>query len=88
MSKIHEQLPAYHYFQVGNGYTGSIGKNKYKIKTDKGEGKIFAYVYDCPYCFEIALEQEKILHTEEFELSPQGFEACKSWLAERVEAVR
>lgn len=86
MSTIREQLPAYHYFQVGNGYTGNIGKRRYKIATDKGEKKMTAYVYDGPLCFELTVEKGGILFTEEFELSPEGFEACEDWLEEKMKA--
>lgn len=82
MSSIEEQLPGFHYFQVGNGYTGNIELRSYKIITDRAEKKIGAHVYDGPLCYELAIEQKKILHSGEFELSPEGFEECKRWLVE------
>ena len=84
MATIEEQLPAFHYFHVGNGYTGNIGNRRYKIITDKSEKKMTVHVYDGPLCYELTKEKGGILFTEEFELTEEGFDTCLKWLAEKM----
>ncbi len=84
MASIEEQLPAFHYFHVGNGYTGNIGNRRYKIITDRNEKKLTAHVYDGPLCYELTKARDGILFTGEFELTEEGFDQCRKWLEEKM----
>lgn len=85
MSNVREQLPAFHYFNVGNDYSGSKGKRRYKILTNQMEKTISIFVYEGDLCFELAKEQDGILFEEIFDLTPDGFEKMKSWLGEKMD---
>lgn len=72
------QLPAFHYFKVGNGYTGQAGDDKrYKLSVDKGEEKMVVQIWSEPYC----LEKSEVLEAQKFELTEEGFQEAQAWLS-------
>ena len=86
MSDVRRQLPAFHYFQVGNEYSGSEKGRRYKITTDRESKSLKAHVYEEPLCFELTKEKHGLLFEETFDLSPEGFLDMQNWLEEKMDA--
>lgn len=75
MSKV--ELPAFHYFEVGNRYSGHIGQEKrYQLVADKDNQLMTVQIWFGPYC----QEKSEVIEAKEFALDDGGYEQMIRWL--------
>lgn len=73
-------IPGFTYFAEKNNYTGSVG-NIFNYKIVNGD-VLTATAWMGKFCLDKTPEED-VIAVSEFERSPEGLEALKSWLEEQ-----